>query len=256
MSAAIHNLKAMLSCSVYSSAPVLDLARARLTAVGRTWEMLPGNCLFSRGSRADAVVLVAHADTVWCHSRCPHDPSTKTEFIVDRDGWIHSANPRTGIGADDRAGIAAILELLDLQHSVLITDNEEIGMVGAQRLARSGHPAFLDMQKHSFFVQFDRMGSTDFKCYDVGTSAFRKYVHEATGLVEPNRHSFTDIVTLCQDVAGCNISIGYQNEHTPKEKLSIPEWEKMLGIARRWLAEPTPRFELDEVDAADYDDAA
>lgn len=252
MSEAIDNLQAFLSCSVYSSAPALDLVRTRLTTSGRSWEMLPGNCLFSRGTRADAVVLVAHADTVWCHSRTAMlaDSFSPTPLQVDGD-WIRSADPRTGIGADDRAGIAAIMELNDLQHSVLITDNEEIGMVGSTALLRSKHPVFAELQRHSFMVQLDRKGSTDFKCYSVGTPAFRKYMAEATGLREPDRFSFTDIVALCQDIAGANISIGYENEHTPREAQSISAWEKMVGIARRWLSEPTPRFALEPLK---YDD--
>lgn len=232
----------VLSCSVYETTQVLRLVVDRLEAAGRTWEMLPGNCLYSKGTREDAVVMVAHIDTVW---KSRYNGSDRTPLNV-ANGRVSSARSITGIGADDRAGVAIILELLDLGHSILLTDDEEIGMVGSRHLRAFAPEAFEALQKHSFFVQFDRMGRVDFKCYNVGTDAFRDYVHKATGLTEPNRSSFTDIATLCRDVAGVNISVGYQNEHTPEEYLALADWDFALHTARAWLSQPTPRFELPE----------
>lgn len=232
----------VLSCSVYETTQILRLAAGRLEAAGRSWEMLPGNCMYSKGTREDAVVMVAHVDTVW---KSRYNGSDRTPLHV-ADGRVSSARPITGIGADDRAGVALILELLDLGHSILLTDDEEIGMVGSRHLRRFAPEAFEEMQKHSFFVQFDRMGRVDFKCYSVGTDEFRNYVRVTTGLTEPNRSSFTDIVTLCRDVAGVNISVGYQHEHTPEEYLGLADWDFALHTARAWLSQPTPRFELSE----------
>ena len=66
-----------------------------------------------------------------------------------------------------------------------------------------------------------------------------------TGYTEPNYSSFTDIVTLCRDVCGVNLSIGYQNEHTENESLDVSAWKNTLSICRKWLSkDDLPRFFL------------
>lgn len=77
-------------------------------------------------------MLSAHLDTV---------PICKEAKPVRRGGIIYSANPGTGLGADNRSGCAAIVtavvEILErkLPHpplTLLFTVQEEIGLVGAR----------------------------------------------------------------------------------------------------------------------------
>jgi hypothetical protein len=94
-------------------------------------------------------------------------------------------------------------------------------------------------------VGFDRRGGRDFKCYDVGTDAFRAYVAAKTGCTEPDRLRTTDIRVLCREVCGVNLSAGYHDEHTADESLDFGEWRGMLERCRAWLgASPLPRFPL------------
>lgn len=227
----IELLREIISCSIFDTNEVKEKIATYLEQHGRSVEMLPGSCLYSPGPREDRIVLVAHADTVWKYRKSLPMPTE----IDEVDGVWRSKYKRAGIGADDRAGIAMALLLSELGHSVLITDDEEVGMVGARALRHSQHPSFLEMQKHRFFLQLDRRGFGDFKCYDVGTDEFRKYVSEKTGFREPDRSSFTDICALCVDIPGVNVSVGYENEHSPHEELHIKAWQETLAILRTWL---------------------
>jgi hypothetical protein len=92
-------------------------------------------------------------------------------------------------------------------------------------------------RNHQFMVQLDRRNATDYKCYNVGTDDFRRYVEESTGYSEPDLCSATDIKVLCRDITGVNLSIGYHNEHKTEEYLVLAEWQHTLNICRRWLSE-------------------
>ena len=237
---ALSVLRLCLTQSLTHTQEVREFVTKYLVQAGRGVEQLPGGCLFSPGTREDAIVMVAHMDTVWSgRSR-----ESVVADVAEQAGILYSARPGIGIGADDRAGIGAIFNMLDLGHSVLLTDDEEIGMLGSRALRISQHPVFERLQQHQFMLQLDRMGMNDFKCYNVGTDEFRAYVQTRTGLTEPNRHSFTDICSLCRDIPGANVSIGYYNEHSSREILVIDEWLTQVRRLRKWLADPLPRFLL------------
>ncbi|WP_027883502.1 hypothetical protein [Meiothermus rufus] len=204
--------------------------------------------LFIAGERASKVLLVAHADTYWDEQYGrPHGFEPKE--LECKDGVIR--NKKGGLGADDRAGCAMIWLLKDMGHSILITSGEEEGSKGSHWL-RQEHPDLFQRinAEHQFVIQLDRCGAKDFKCYTVGTEAFRSYVQEKTGYTEPDRKRSTDIVTLCQDICGVNLSIGYYHEHTPEEYLVVNDWLNTLERCRRWLAEPElPKFPLSASEA-------
>lgn len=185
------------------------------------------------GSRPDRVLLVAHADTIW-----EHDRVGPVRHRV-AGGQILSARKDAGIGADDRAGCAMLWALRDLGHSLLITSGEEIGCLAAHWIVHG--PGNRDVaveinQRHRFAVEFDRCGNGDFKCYDVGTDAFRRYCHDRTGFVDAGMRSATDICILCRQICGVNLSVGYYDEHTEDERIVVPDWANTLGIARYWLS--------------------
>jgi hypothetical protein len=93
-----------------------------------------------------------------------------------------------------------------------------------------------DLFRHQFAVEFDRRNSNDYKCYTVGTFDFCDYLDKETGYSEPDPYSYTDIVSLCRRITGVNLSIGYYDEHTEKERLVLSEWLHTLEMSRRWLA--------------------
>ena len=174
---------------------------------------------------------MAHADTYWDHEY-GYDPGP-THKIKIEDGNITAVNEQFGLGADDRAGCAMLWLLKDLGHSLLVTNGEEHDQKGVSWL-KSHNKQICDEinHDHQFVIEFDRRNGTDFKCYDVGTDEFRSYVAEKTGYTEPDRGSWTDIRILCQEIAGVNLSIGYQNEHHENEYLKISEWQHTLKFMR------------------------
>jgi hypothetical protein len=201
--------------------------------------------LFVKGKRENRVLLVAHADTVWDNFYCGVS-ATIQQKIVQKNGIIN--NSKGGLGADDRAGCAMLWLLKDMGHSLLVTNGEEEGRLGSNWLMNE-NPDIADEinNNHQFVIQLDRRNGNDFKCYSVGTDEFRTYVEDKTGFNEPDRSSFTDIVTLCRDIAGVNLSIAYHQEHRDDEYLNISEWENTLDICRNWLSEvELPHFSLRE----------
>lgn len=204
--------------------------------------------LYYRGSRDNKVLLVAHTDTYW--SDCDDDFRAQKNLLnLKEKGIIKSGNNNGyGLGADDRAGCAIIWLLRDLGHSILLLDGEEKGRLGSNWLMSALENEDIAEEinnAHQFMIQFDRRNGTDFKCYDVGTKKFRKYIREKTNYNEPDRRSFTDICTLCSNITGVNLSVGYYNEHRQHEYLKIDEWQHTLDICRVWLADDTlPKFNL------------
>jgi tripeptide aminopeptidase len=100
---------------------------------------IPGN--IPGGTQAPSIMISAHVDTV--------EPSNDIEPVID-DGTIRSAGD-TILGADDKAGVVAMLELLNVieenkENKLLYPDiklvftvAEEIGLLGAK---------FLDMTEN------------------------------------------------------------------------------------------------------------
>lgn len=214
--------------------------------------------VYIEGARRDKVLLVAHADTVWAAWDQPEGTYVK---VLEHDGILFSGNQDlilkykdlntnkkykiTGMGicADDRAGCGLIWNLRDLGHSILITSGEEIGCVATKKLMK--HEYWKNkINDHQFAVQFDRRNARDIVTYDVGTPTFIKYVEQETGY-KHQQGSTTDIVHLCKDMCGVNISVGYYFEHTKDEKLVLDQFENTLRISRAWLSKTDiPKFTL------------
>lgn len=156
------------------------------------------------------VALCAHMDTVF--------PKPPKEIFYDREkGVLWSP---TGLGADDRAGIFAIIKILQsgLKPTIIFCADEEKGALGAEKLVHD-HP--LPISPLNFIMELDRRGTNDCVFYDCANQEFTDYIEER-GFSEA-WGSFSDISELCPNwgVAGVNLSIGYESEHTTSEILRI-----------------------------------
>lgn len=191
--------------------------------------------VFIKGRRQNKVLLVAHADTVWEAYGRP------TEFSLKIEGDI-IFNQRGGLGADDRAGCAMVWLLRDMGHSILITSGEELGGVASSYLVRQNPDVLQEINQHSFVIELDRRFSKEYKCYEVATPEFKKYIETATGYKESQMGGFTDICILCRKICGVNLSVGYYNEHTHDEYLIYSQWQHTLDLCRSWLKSDMPRF--------------
>lgn len=185
------------------------------------------------------VALVAHADTVF-------KGLPKYFFYDSKQTVLWSPE---GMGADDRAGIYAIMEIIkrtQLRPHVIITTGEEVGCIGASKLI--GHyPKFPYELK--YLIQLDRRGSKDCVFYDCDNKQFEKFI-ESFGF-ETNWGSLSDISVLAPawGIAAANLSVGYYNEHTETEFLcfnflhsTIEKVKQMLAYTQEHKEMPTWKY--------------
>ena len=181
------------------------------------------------------IALAAHMDTVF--------PRPANEVFYDKTKNV-IWSPQ-GLGADDRAGIFAIIQIVrkGLRPHIILTTDEEKGAFGAIALGCEDCP-FEDLR---YIIQLDRRGADDCVFYDCDNKKFIDYV-ESFGFIEAIG-SFTDISIICPEwkVAGVNLSIGYRDEHSFNEVLfvgqmfnTIDKVVKMLQVSKSEI----PKFEF------------
>ena len=253
---AAETLMRFLSFRPDSAAPVLSVFAELVGAIAH-YDGGKHNFVYVPGKRADRVVLIAHADTVWDEyylrelypyvdlklaDRLPdmaHKPVFDGQFVYQNGSldW--------GIGADDRAGCAMLWLLRDSGHSLLITDGEEHGQISSHYLTEN-YPAIAEeLNHHRYMIQLDRRGGTDYKTYSLPvTYEFCRFIETHTGFTDAGKTARTDIVALCSRICCVNLSVGYRREHTPQEFLSYPDWLNTLTIVSRMLEGEQPEFLL------------
>ena len=179
------------------------------------------------------IALVAHMDTVF---KLPPDDI----YYDERKNVMWSPD---GLGADDRAGVYAIVTLIreGFKPHIIFTTDEEMGAIGASLLAKLDCP----FAECKYIIQLDRRGSNDCVFYDCENQAFVDYV-EQFGF-EWNYGTFTDISRLCPawGIAGVNLSVGYRDEHSTSEVLFVGQLLSTIAKVRKMLqqAETAPYFE-------------
>lgn len=155
------------------------------------------------------IALCAHMDTVF--------KNPATEVYYDRQKNVIFSP--MGLGADDRAGVYAILQIIKRGYRphIIFTTDEEVGAQGALELSKIECP----FKELNYIIQLDRRGSNDCVFYDCDNRDFVDYV-EPFGFVEAFG-SFTDISMICPawEVAGVNLSVGYRDEHSVSEVLFV-----------------------------------
>lgn len=186
------------------------------------------------------VALVAHMDTVFTHPVLDlyYDPRKNVMWSPD------------GLGADDRAGLFAIIQILtktDLRPHIILTTEEERGGLGAAALVKDCPT--VPFGKLNYIIELDRQGSNDCVFYDCYNPEFIHYV-EQFGFVE--RHgSFSDISFICPQwkIAGVNLSVGYFDEHSYRETLNVGMLLSTIGKVTKMLkdADNIPIFEYKEL---------
>lgn len=173
--------------------------------------------LFAEGTLP--ICLVAHLDTVF--KQLPR------EIFYDAEQKV-LWSPQ-GLGADDRAGIYAILSIISAGYrpSVVFTTNEEIGGLGAFKLIEN-YPE-CPFQGLKAIIELDRRGEKDCVFYECDNPDFEKYIQQF-GFVS-NIGSFSDISILAPEwgVAAVNLSVGYMDEHSTNERLYINYLESTIS---------------------------
>lgn len=171
------------------------------------------------------IALVAHCDTVGYAP--PKDIFCDMEQKVM---WSPDL-----LGADDRAGIYAILQIIEagFRPNVIFTTDEEIGGLGAQALVKKHKKCpFKDLK---FIIELDRSGQMDCVFYSCGNENFRVFI-ESYGFITA-KGTFTDISIIAPTwgIAATNLSVGYYYEHNPIEMLRWNELEATIFVVENIL---------------------
>ena len=196
--------------------------------------------LYVPGTRKDRCLLLAHADTFFdtAYGYAPMEHE-----VIRGEGRYYGNSDLCSMGADDRCGCAMLWLLRKSGHSLLILDGEEHGQVGANFLKDSDPELMDEINAHSFMLQLDRRNSSDYRVYDLPvTDEFRKYVEAETDYALAEGKGRTDIIPLCRDICAVNLSVGYYNEHTPQEYVTIDEWKHTLELVRKMLAKELKQY--------------
>lgn len=166
----------------------------------------PGHYVMALGSLP--IVLVAHLDTVFL--------PPKKIYYDKEENVIFSGR---GLGADDRAGVWIIFQLLKagFRPSILFTLGEEDGCVGAMEFTN----AFSDLPsiQTNFGIELDRHGRNDCVFYDCDNPEFTAFIESYD--FKTKKGSFSDISAIAPlwGIAFANVSVGYEDEHTRYEIL-------------------------------------
>ena len=170
------------------------------------------------------ITLVAHVDTVF--KERPED------IFYDRvENVLWSPQ---GLGADDRAGVFAIINIVKsgLRPHIIFTTGEEMGGLGARVLTYIEPKPFAEMK---YIIQLDRRGENDCIFYECDNVKFIEYI-KSFGFNE-EYGSFSDISELCPTwkIAGVNLSIGYINEHSLIEILYVDYFLSTVEKVKKML---------------------
>jgi len=178
------------------------------------------------------VLLVAHIDTV-CR--------TGFKRLVQSKHVIRNVN---GIlGADDRAGCFLIYTLLNNWalpvFDVLFTNYEETGGQGAKAFIRDKVFKQNDIR---LFIELDRKGKSEYVTYNDLPHEVAQYI-ESFGFKE-SYGTYSDIYDLTDTykIPSVNLSVGYYDQHTPKESLNLKHMDLTLKRLTDILRKPIPKL--------------
>lgn len=188
------------------------------------------NVRIRKGKPGTVPCVAAHLDTV---------QQASAAKIVRKDGRLFGVNEldqRTGIGADDKAGVFVCLELLEKfdDIAVILFAGEEIGCVGAQNAPKAW---FDDV---GYVIEFDCPGrglvsytSNGMRLFANGGEFIETAapVLQAHGLTHWQRHPFSDVMALRRrfGISCLNLSCGYYNWHQRDEYVVLDEVQAALN---------------------------
>lgn len=208
-----------------------------LERCGLAWADRWNNVFIRKGSLEPVPLACAHLDSVFGWSEVE---------IVEHDGLLVGFDrngQRSGIGGDDKTGIAIVLELLERFENIAaaLFGAEEVGFLGAQ----NADAAFFEHVGYA--LEFDapatglvshvaggqRLFQKDGEFIEVSMPVLRRFA-----FIHFQRHPFTDVTGLRQRFAfSCaNVSSGYYNWHRDDEYVKIADVEKTLAMATELIA--------------------
>lgn len=182
------------------------------------------------------VLLAAHMDTV--HKE-------KCTIICTSQNGDCIMSPQ-GIGGDDRCGIFMVLETIkELHCSVIFTEDEEIGCIGANKFCKSGIEPSVPL---NYIIEFDRKNDNDAVFYDCDNPEFEEFITDKTIGFKTAYGSCSDISYIAPHlgIAAVNLSCGYYNQHTQHEYVIMSEMMRNIERGKQLIRKPCDKFEYIE----------
>lgn len=189
-------------------------------------------------------MFTAHTDTV-------HYSTGVNTVLVDGAYWRPDGAP---LGADDGAGVALLVYLID--HQVpgyyVFFRGEECGGIGSKGLYESDPELFTHFDRA---IAFDRAGYSDVITHQGGTRcASDEFAEALAATLTPEDFSlaylpsdggiYTDTAEFVDTIPECtNVSVGYFHQHSDREYQDIPFLQKLAAQLLRvdWDNLPTRR---------------
>lgn len=157
------------------------------------------------------VMLTAHMDTVY------EAKEDRSLFFEQKKKLFWSPD---GLGADDRAGVFAIIEIVKYCNvsDILFCDFEETGGIGSLNFCKKYKKENFNV---NFILAYDRCGNKNFVTYSCDNKEFDEVVKKFG--FEKQNGSFSDLANLMPhlEVSGANLSVGFENAHSTREILTV-----------------------------------
>lgn len=184
---------------------------------------------FKRDNGGNYHKRIGTAPVLWsCHTDTVHRQGGRQVVALSAEGWI-TAPYSDCLGADDAAGIWLMCEMIKagVEGLYVFHAEEEYGGIGSSWLARN-HPTYL--AEFKWAIAFDRMGCNSVITHQFGDRCCSEEFAEAMckalggdGWKPDSGGTFTDTANYTDDIGECtNISVGYYDQHTSRERLFLP----------------------------------
>jgi len=181
------------------------------------------------------VLLVAHTDTVG------GSKGASKVFHDEKNGVMWSPE---GLGADDRAGVFAVIELAKRHKvSVLLTTGEESGGIGARAFI-AAYPS--NEFGYKMAIQLDRRGDSEVVFYQNDSEEFQEYIQEFGFKKDYGSFSDISIIGPAWRINSANLSVGFVREHSNSEHLFVDSMIATINKVSKILAQEIPNFDYEE----------
>lgn len=199
---------------------------------------------------SNVALISSHMDTVVEYVPEKHRKSVLQESTL-KDGTTILKGVDV-IGADDKCGIYLTLRLLkEREHPInfVFSRDEEVGCIGIKEILSNPKNINQIRENCLYCLVLDRHGSKDICCSynDYGTKEFEDALVEtsvANGFeYRPSNALYSDADFLSNHISTANLSVGYYNEHTAKEKIVLEELETAYEYVRAILYEVKEKYE-------------
>jgi hypothetical protein len=173
------------------------------------------------------IMKVGESKTLFaCHMDTVSQKVEKVKPWYD-NGWIYSKTKAYCLGGDDRCGMLCCIAMINanVPGTYIFHIGEERGTIGANHIAST-----YDLTQFNKAIEFDRRGVnsviTRMMCSTMCSDAFSIELANRLGMTfAPDKTGlYTDVYKYAKAIPEVtNVSVGYYNEHSSKEKINA-DW--------------------------------